>query len=164
MRKDIIDKWCDNLESGEFEQAQYTLCRSIEGTGRVGYCCLGLLAETLKRDFPDVVTDYDIRIGADEYGSTRMLIGRKDSDSFMTNEMSRVYATDSLPDAVFCIVVGDELRQEHLVRKNDNDGCSFKDIAEYIRLKTHTTKHEVDPAPDTDVPADFSGGDSGTTD
>lgn len=164
MRKDIIDKWCDNLESGEFEQTQYTLCRPIKGTGRVGYCCLGLLAETLRRDFPDVVADYDIKISNDEYGETRMVITRKDGKTFETNggAWTGSYTKGTLPDKVFDLIVGSELPQENLVRKNDNDSCSFQDIAAYIRLHTHVTKHKVDPAPETDVPADFSGGDNGT--
>lgn len=155
MRKDIIHKWCLNLESGEFKQGQYTLARpSVEEDPNsvVSYCCLGLLAETCKRDFPDVVQDYDIRFvhltDSDRY---RMEISRKDGETFQANGLlNELRIKGCLPDRLFNKIVEGFLSQEQLIRRNDGtfnshpeEGWSFKQIAEFIREQTG-------------VPVDFS--------
>ncbi len=39
--KQVIEKWCQALESGEFKQGKNSLCNEVEDS----YCCLGVLCK-----------------------------------------------------------------------------------------------------------------------
>lgn len=60
MNPEIKEKWCQALESGEFQQGRYRL-RSYDDK----YCCLGVLMELASRE--DVVPKASIISGWNHY-------------------------------------------------------------------------------------------------
>lgn len=59
MKRELRDEWVVALRSGEYQQAQGTLREQVfdaqyEPTGKLRYCCLGVLADRLCKREPDV--------------------------------------------------------------------------------------------------------------
>ena len=46
MKKELVERWCDALESGEYKQGKGSLYNSDSGE----YCCLGVLCAVLDPD------------------------------------------------------------------------------------------------------------------
>lgn len=66
LREDIKTAWLEELRSGRYKQAQGTLRGRVlvygEPTDEVGYCCLGVLAEVLDKQFPEVLAEAGCRV------------------------------------------------------------------------------------------------------
>ena len=52
MLSEVRDKWVDNLRSGRFKKTMGNLCDVDPDLNPRGYCCLGVLLETLEESFP----------------------------------------------------------------------------------------------------------------
>lgn len=53
MKEEVKKKWVEALRSGEFTQAQGYL-RIVEEGSSPRYCCLGVLCELMRREFPQL--------------------------------------------------------------------------------------------------------------
>jgi len=56
MNKDNILKWCETLESGEYQQASGSLYRKEANTNSDGFCCLGVGCKVAEIDIP-IISD-----------------------------------------------------------------------------------------------------------
>lgn len=106
MDKEIRDKWCQALRSGKYSQATGYLC---DGTS---FCCLGVLCEVNneKRTLSDI-RDLDKDIPLYSY--------------YIKNTECEY----DIPEG-YCDLNQETI--EKLVELNDDEECSFDEIADYI--------------------------------
>lgn len=115
MRTDLKDGWVAALESGDFKQVQNTLTK-IEKGEVVGHCCLGVLAEICVRDFPDA----DVTVDIDSKSYRRYIFDGNHDSAALPHEWAESVG----------ISVDD---QNTLIGMNDNDNCTFTQIAQYVK-------------------------------
>lgn len=102
--KDKLTKWVEALESGEYQQTDSTLKRELKD-GRFGYCCLGVYESINSREPVAVNFDSEDEGPTESYARIR----------------EELYAE-----------ADDGVDVDCLIQMND-DGKSFKEIAQYIR-------------------------------
>lgn len=104
-RIEFLRKWIDALRSGKYKQGRYFLCNVDDE-----YCCLGVAAEVL--------------------GAKKQRAGRNTAYTFKTDDASSTQIISHLfPD-----VISEPLEKE-LAHKNDADGYTFVQIADYIEAE-----------------------------
>lgn len=110
MKKELLDKWCVALRSGEYPQT----CGALRN--KDGYCCLGVFLDVVD---PEGWLDGDpLRIGGDLHR--------------LGNENELLAAT--------CHPLGLSLYHEReLIDRNDTRGDSFVEIADYIEANIPVT-------------------------
>lgn len=109
MDRDLRNRWVRALLSGKYVQGKSYL---QDGEGR--FCCLGVLCEI----DDDVVFDWD----GDEY-----VFPSEDEDTY---ERERNEA--ELPSNYERLLGFAEGQTSTLMRMNDDEGCTFTEIAEWI--------------------------------
>ena len=110
MNPEIKKQWVAALRSGEYRQGQGSLC--AEGFDGFGYCCLGVLVDTVFDG--DWVLDKSL--GLKQYV---LDMGHGIYDGTLPPELQQAYELSY-----------DE--QERLIRMNDIQERSFNEIADYI--------------------------------
>lgn len=107
-------RWIDALRSGKFRQGEGNLRRKQSNNG-VRHCCLGVYAEVCGVEFTPILPP--ITTGTVIY-------------SFQFPEYREDYTT--LPEGwARPRGISDEV-QNHLMKMNDEDGCSFTEIADWV--------------------------------
>lgn len=131
MNAEIIEKWVEALESGEYQQTTSYLARPTMTGGPIGYCCLGVLCDLAVKDGviaePETVREDDQKLLKFD-GDTRDLplsvcewAGLVDSDVDL--DIPENLAED----------VPDGRSQETAIALNDSYDFSFRKIAACIR-------------------------------
>lgn len=113
MRKDVKEAWVAALCSGEYRQTTKTLADCQ------GHCCLGVLAEVLNKQFPEV------------YAETQTEF-EKTAEGIMIYAGTADYRTGLLPESLIDNIGLRSQTQDELSLRNDN-GASFQEIAAYIK-------------------------------
>lgn len=115
MKQELKTKWITALRSGKYRKSTRVLKRYFKTTAP-GHCCLGVLCEIIKNDFPHA---------EDLLQSNRLIALPKRS----------VTSCASLLDQETLAHVGlDSEQQRKLAGKNDK-GATFRQIADYIEKK-----------------------------
>lgn len=115
MKKELRDKWVEALRSGDYEQGMDALCSPSEDSDGFKYCCLGVLFEVENGEdaWIDPGPGFSLEVKqpvAEEYSAC----------SFYQGPLARDAASE-------------------LAKMNDN-GASFKAIADWIEEKVKVTK------------------------
>ena len=112
MHKEIADKWVAALRSGEYKQRQ----RRLSNEERTEHCCLGVLCELAIKDGVEMKLT---TVWSDE--------GEASEPYLMFNGNG-----GSPPDVVLDWAEMDKMMLDAFMDKNDLDGCSFGEIADFI--------------------------------
>jgi hypothetical protein len=110
-------KWVAALRSGEYKQGQHRLCREKPTTGERSFCCLGVAADLV--DPNGWVRSTDDEIGSD--------ITYHHDDGLGSGEFSNVYFY--FPGYEYAADI------DKLASKNDINGWTFAEIADYIEAE-----------------------------
>jgi len=116
----IKRSWMTALRSGKFEQTQNVLCE-IDEEGNKSYCCLGVLCEVLKKK------GFNVKLNIDKEKQTAEFVCNGKADEGNINS--------ALAKRIGLGEIEDRDKQEIYSEMNDNEGKSFKQIAQYI--ETH---------------------------
>lgn len=60
MNQDIAARWVSALRSGKYEQGK-NLLKQLHDSGKVSYCCLGVLCDLYLQEYPDSAYTPDLR-------------------------------------------------------------------------------------------------------
>lgn len=109
MKKtEIKAKWLHELRHGGHEQVCFTF-KGLKPDGKAGYCCLGVLEEKVFGNELEAVELDTEAEGFQSYGGPKA-----------------VY------DYIKNVVIGDEYLTNDYITKNDDNGWTFPEIADYI--------------------------------
>lgn len=129
MKADVKERWCQALESGEYEQASHTLCRvSRVGSGPEdfveSFCCLGVLLNE------ESAGEWEL----DDHQYEELISGLRSNAAYRyITGRGRNEGGGNLPDG-FRHRVGLKLADvEALIDLNDVRRANFKRIAAWIR-------------------------------
>lgn len=115
LKTEIKAKWLHELRHGGHEQVCFTL-KGLKPDGTAGYCCLGVLEEkVLGNELEAIVLDTEAEGDLGYEGPKGVYEGPKG-----------VY------DYIKTIVIGDEHLVNDYMTRNDDDGWTFPEIADYI--------------------------------
>lgn len=113
MRKDVKEAWVDALRSGKYRQTRETLA------DYQGHCCLGVLAEVLNKQFPEVYAETQTKF--EKTGWEIRIYYNPGS-----------YKAGGLPMSLVDKIGLSSQIQDKLSTRND-DGATFQEIAAYIQ-------------------------------
>lgn len=54
MKKEIMEKWTEALESGDYAQCRGTLRKPNKKKSKYGFCCLGVLCNIHAQEHPEI--------------------------------------------------------------------------------------------------------------
>lgn len=120
MLQSEIDEWANALESGEYEQGRSRLCRTDQH-GIRRWCCLGVKA------------DLDVKAG--RYG-VRMTVP---ADAPDVMEYGTTWQHTSRTRLVYWGNLGLPHLEDELIRMNDSEHRTFREIAAWIRANVQAT-------------------------
>ena len=113
MKKEIMEKWVQALESGDYSQCRGTLRKANKKKSKYGFCCLGVLCNIHAQEYPEIAakeTDPTEYLGQTAYLPPEVM------------QWADIQSCDGYIDSL-----GTELAV-----MND-DGKSFKHLAKVIR-------------------------------
>jgi len=118
MNKEVKAKWIKALRSGEYKQGNLRL-RNTDNE----FCCLGVLCDLYAKENEN-----------GKWRTPRDSITRETYGvEFKAGDTVEDMSCTTLPESV---VKWADIREKHIIVKlaklNDADGCSFKEIADYI--------------------------------
>ena len=119
------EKWIKALESGRYHQGTYYL-KKKSGNKPVEYCCLGVACQLASAAgvIPRAAEKMD-------YGEKIFRFGRdRNEESFLPIEVQRWLGVDSCD---ITVAVVDSYSNKRTVSSLNDDGKSFKEIAQYLR-------------------------------
>lgn len=122
MAYGIVD-WVTDLESGDYSQAQSSLCR-VEDDHK-SFCCLGVAAHKIIGD--GLETDEGTLYWVDDIPDLPNREGIKFSDG------DDLYETGTLPLQVRIVLGIDCSQESRYIEMNDEEGRSFAEIAAEVR-------------------------------
>jgi hypothetical protein len=134
-----LTAWVTALNSGNYRQNGSSLCKKLS-TGKLGYCCLGVLSKTQGRLITSSSSKYEKGDGTDVYNLDELYLA---SDNPVFNILG---SQGYLPKDVFVNVYNKkELAidgtpvfhyndAESLIALNDDLNLSFKDIAKVLKI------------------------------
>jgi hypothetical protein len=109
-------QWLKDLESGNLQQCQETLCYQGSKNSKASYCCLGVLGRSIQRTkaFKVVFSKEAPSVPRD------LSFNGETCDTELPNNLRREVGIT-------------EYGMQWLVNMNDDDGKNFKEIAAWIR-------------------------------
>lgn len=119
MNRDLRNRWVEALRSGTYKQGKHRLKRVGQFPLDRNYCCLGVLCEVAGLEFEE-----------DPYES--LFNSKRSEYFFLKEEAGEARCSSFLPDAFRKEIGIGYLDQEKLVRMNDEENCSFEDIANWV--------------------------------
>lgn len=119
---EVVNLWCEALESGRYEQGKKRLCYIEKNEPK--YCCLGLLCEVaIQNGLP-----LNKRIEGEEYSLYKVAYYGENDSALLPKEVVKWAKLKNNGGDFY-----DGEKYNSLYSLNDSFGKSFKEIAEIIR-------------------------------